>query len=124
MKINTVQTTPIEGQKPGTSGLRKKTAVFRQPGYLENFIQSIFDGIGGANGKTFVIGGDGRFFNAEAVEVIIRMAAANGAARLIVGQGVFSPPPPSPISSAKTKPMAALSFPPAIIRAVKTAILA
>jgi len=88
-----VQTTPIEGQKPGTSGLRKKTAIFREPGYLENFVQAIFDGTGGAAGKTYVVGGDGRFFNAEAVATIIRMAAANGAARLIVGQnGLLSTP--------------------------------
>lgn len=87
MSFRTVETTPIQGQKPGTSGLRKKTAMFRQPGYLENFVQAIFDGTGGAAGKTYVVGGDGRFFNAEAIGVIIRMAAANGAARLIIGQG-------------------------------------
>ena len=87
MTFQTVQTSPIEGQKPGTSGLRKKTAVFREPGYLENFVQCIFDGTGGAEGKTYVVGGDGRFFNSEAIGTIIRMAAANGAARLIVGQG-------------------------------------
>lgn len=93
MTFKTVQITPIEGQKPGTSGLRKKTAVFRQPGYLENFVQCIFDGTGGAAGKTYVVGGDGRFFNAEAIGIIIRMAAANGAARLIVGQnGILSTP--------------------------------
>jgi phosphoglucomutase len=89
----TVQTAPIEGQKPGTSGLRKKTSIFREPGYLENFVQCIFDGTGGAKGKTYVVGGDGRFFNAEAIGVIIRMAAGNGAARLIVGQnGILSTP--------------------------------
>ncbi|MDJ0640456.1 MAG: alpha-D-glucose phosphate-specific phosphoglucomutase [Paracoccaceae bacterium] len=87
MNFKTVQTKPIDGQKPGTSGLRKKTSVFRQPGYLENFVQSIFDGTGGAAGKTYVLGGDGRFFNTDAIGIIIRMAAANGAARLIVGQG-------------------------------------
>ncbi len=87
MTTQTVQTTPIDGQKPGTSGLRKKTAVFQQAGYLENFVQCIFDGTGGAVGKTYVVGGDGRFFNPEAIATIIRMAAANGAARLIVGQG-------------------------------------
>ncbi|MEP2532319.1 alpha-D-glucose phosphate-specific phosphoglucomutase [Shimia sp.] len=93
MTFQTVQTAPIEGQKPGTSGLRKKTAVFRQPGYLENFVQCIFDGTGGAAGKTYVVGGDGRFFNPEAIAVIIRMAVANGAARLIVGQnGILSTP--------------------------------
>ena len=93
MTSQIVQTTPIEGQKPGTSGLRKKTAVFRTPGFLENFVQCVFDGTGGAKGKTYVLGGDGRFFNAEAIGIIIRMAAANGAARLIVGQnGILSTP--------------------------------
>jgi phosphoglucomutase len=87
MPFQTVQTSPIDGQKPGTSGLRKKTAIFREPGYLENFVQCIFDGIGGAFGKTYVVGGDGRFFNAEAINTIIRMAAANGATRLIIGAG-------------------------------------
>ncbi len=93
MTFKTVRTSPIEGQKPGTSGLRKKTSVFRAPGYLENFVQSVFDGTGGAKGKTYVVGGDGRFFNSEAIGIIIRMAAANGAARLIVGQnGILSTP--------------------------------
>lgn len=93
MTFKTVRTSPIEGQKPGTSGLRKQTSVFRAPGYLENFVQSVFDGTGGAKGKTYVVGGDGRFFNSEAIGIIIRMAAANGAARLIVGQnGILSTP--------------------------------
>ncbi len=87
MTVQTVKTSPIEGQKPGTSGLRKKTAVFRQPGYLENFVQAIFDGTGGAAGKTYVLGGDGRFFNREAVATILKMAAANGTAKVILGQG-------------------------------------
>jgi phosphoglucomutase len=85
----TVPTRPIEGQKPGTSGLRKKTRVFMEPGYLENFVQAIFDAIGGAVGKTFVLGGDGRYFNDRASQTILRMAAANGAARVIVGQGAL-----------------------------------
>ena len=87
MPMQTVRTQPIEGQKPGTSGLRKKTAVFKRPHYLENYVQSIFDGIGGIQGKTLVVGGDGRYFNDDAIHVILRMAAANGAARCIVGQG-------------------------------------
>ena len=87
MTSHTVQTTPIAGQKPGTSGLRKKTRVFMEPHYLENFVQATFDAIGGATGKTFVLGGDGRYFNDRAVQVILRMAAANGAARVIVGAG-------------------------------------
>ena len=82
-----VETTPIGGQRPGTSGLRKKTPVFMGPHYLENFVQAIFDAIGGAAGKSFVLGGDGRYFNDRAAQVILRMAAANGAARVIVGRG-------------------------------------
>jgi phosphoglucomutase len=88
MSIEVVSTTPIAGQKPGTSGLRKKTPVFMGPHYLENFVQAIFDVVG-AKGKTFVLGGDGRYFNDRAAQVILRMAAANGAARVIVGQGAI-----------------------------------
>jgi phosphoglucomutase len=91
--IQTIPTTPIDGQKPGTSGLRKKTAIFRQPHYLENFVQSIWDGIGGVAGKVLVLGGDGRAFNVEAVQIILKMAAASGAAKVIVGQdGLLSTP--------------------------------
>lgn len=82
-------TTPFEGQKPGTSGLRKKTPVFMQPNFLENFVQSTFDAIGGVEGKTLVLGGDGRYFGAAAAQTILKMAAANGAARVIVGQGAW-----------------------------------
>ncbi|WP_029065463.1 alpha-D-glucose phosphate-specific phosphoglucomutase [Labrenzia sp. DG1229] len=87
MDIKTIPTTPIDGQKPGTSGLRKKTRVFMEAHYLENFVQSVFDAIGGAQGKTFVVGGDGRYFNAEAIQTILRMAAANGAKHVITGRG-------------------------------------
>lgn len=87
MKPIRVPTRPIAGQKPGTSGLRKKTRVFMEPGYLENFVQSIWNGIGGVAGKVLVLGGDGRYFNEHAVQIILRMAAASGAARVIVGQG-------------------------------------
>ncbi|MQY44188.1 alpha-D-glucose phosphate-specific phosphoglucomutase [Epibacterium sp. SM1969] len=87
MPAQVISTQPIEGQKPGTSGLRKKTRVFMQPGYVENFVQSIFNAIDGARGKTFVVGGDGRYFNAEAIQTILKMAAANGAAKVVVGQG-------------------------------------
>jgi len=87
MPMQTVRTNPIEGQKPGTSGLRKKTAIFKRPHYLENYVQSIFDGIGGVEGKTLVVGGDGRYFNDEAVQIIVRMASANDAAKCIVGLG-------------------------------------
>jgi phosphoglucomutase len=86
--ITTVTTAPIAGQKPGTSGLRKKTPVFMGRHYLENFVQAIFDVVG-CQGKTFVLGGDGRYFNDRAAQVILRMAAANGAARVIVGQGAI-----------------------------------
>lgn len=87
MTIETVTTRPFDGQKPGTSGLRKKTRVFMQPGYLENFVQATLNAIGGADGQRFVMGGDGRYFNAEAIQVLLKMAAANGAAEAIVGQG-------------------------------------
>ena len=84
MKINTISTKPIAGQKPGTSGLRKKTPVFMGHHYLENFVQAIFDVVGTVDGrgagKTFVLGGDGRYFNVQAAQVILRMAAANGSA--------------------------------------------
>ncbi|ODN69323.1 alpha-D-glucose phosphate-specific phosphoglucomutase [Methylobrevis pamukkalensis] len=93
MTIKTVATRPVDGQKPGTSGLRKKTDVFMTPGYLENYVQAIFEGVGGIAGKTLVVGGDGRFFNDRAIQTILKMAAASGAARLIVGQnGLFSTP--------------------------------
>lgn len=88
MTLRVHPTHPIAGQKPGTSGLRKKTRVFMGPQYLENFVQSIFDVVG-ASGKTFVLGGDGRYFNDRAAQVILRMAAANGTARVIVGQGAL-----------------------------------
>lgn len=93
MQIETVQTSPIDGQLPGTSGLRKKTRVFMERHYLENFVQSIFDAIGGGAGKTFVVGGDGRYFNRAAIQTILRIAAANCAACVIVGQaGILSTP--------------------------------
>jgi phosphoglucomutase len=93
MTIKIIQTSPIGGQLPGTSGLRKKTRVFMETPYLENFTQATFDAIGGGVGKTFVIGGDGRYFNKEAIQTIIRMAAGNGASRVIVGQnGILSTP--------------------------------
>ncbi len=88
-----IETQAIDGQKPGTSGLRKKTAVFMGPNYLENYVQSIFDGIGGVAGKTLVVGGDGRYFNDSAIQIIARLAAGNGAASIIVGQnGLLSTP--------------------------------
>lgn len=82
-----VPTRPFPDQKPGTSGLRKKVRVFQQPHYAENFIQSVFDVVTGKEGATLVIGGDGRFLNREVIAIAIRMAAANGFARVLVGQG-------------------------------------
>ena len=97
-----VSTTPIEGQKPGTSGLRKKTAVFMQPGYLENYVQSVFDAVGGLDGKTLTVGGDGRYFNRRAIQTILGMAAANGAARVLVGRnGLLSTPAASAVIRAR-----------------------
>ena len=85
--IVSVATTPFSDQKPGTSGLRKKVPVFQQKNYAENFIQSVFDSLDGYKGKTLVIGGDGRYYNREVIQIAIRMAAANGFGRVMVGQG-------------------------------------
>ncbi|MES2321079.1 MAG: alpha-D-glucose phosphate-specific phosphoglucomutase [Pseudomonadota bacterium] len=87
MTIQTVPTKGFAGQKPGTSGLRKKVAEFQQPGYLENFVQAIFDTIGDCSGRILVLGGDGRYFNRQAIGVILRMAAAHGVGKVLVGQG-------------------------------------
>jgi len=91
--MNTINTSPFNDQKPGTSGLRKQTKHFQQPHYLENFVQSIFDAMGGVNGKTLVVGGDGRFFNLTAIQTIVKMASANGLSHILVGQnGILSTP--------------------------------
>ena len=87
MQIKTVATSPFDDQKPGTSGLRKQVGVFQGEHYLENFVQSIFDTQDALRGGTLVVGGDGRFYNRQAIQVILRMAAANGVARCLVGQG-------------------------------------
>ena len=87
MGIVTCPTSPFEGQKPGTSGLRKKVEVFRQPRYLENFVQALFDGLEGTAGETLVVGGDGRFHNRAAVQLILHMAAAKGFGRVMLGRG-------------------------------------
>ncbi len=87
MATATISTTPFQDQKPGTSGLRKRTAVFMTPHYVENFVQSIFDCLEGFRGKTLVIGGDGRYHNDVAIQAIIRIAAANGFGKVLVGQG-------------------------------------
>ncbi|MEQ9608645.1 MAG: alpha-D-glucose phosphate-specific phosphoglucomutase [Kiloniellaceae bacterium] len=108
--VKTVETTPIEGQKPGTSGLRKQTRGFMQPDFLENYVQAIFDVIGspggspgdGLAGMTLALGGDGRYFNDRAIQIILKMAAANGAARVLVGRdGILSTPAASAVIRAR-----------------------
>lgn len=83
----TISTSPFQDQKPGTSGLRKKVATFQQPNYVENFIQSVFDVIEAPAGTTLVLGGDGRYHNRTVIQTAIRMAAANGFGRVVVGRG-------------------------------------
>ncbi|CDZ70356.1 Phosphoglucomutase [Neorhizobium galegae bv. orientalis] len=96
--IKTVSTTPFQDQKPGTSGLRKKVPVFAQVNYAENFIQSIFDSLEGFEGQTLVIGGDGRYYNREVIQKAIKMAAASGFGKVMVGQGgILSTPAASNI---------------------------
>ena len=93
MNIETVTTQPFSDQKPGTSGLRKLVTVFQQPHYLENFIQSTFDSLENYQGQTLVLGGDGRYYNRQAIQIILKMAAANGVGRVKVGQsGILSTP--------------------------------
>ncbi len=87
MQIDIITTQPYNDQNPGTSGLRKKVKIFQQPGYLENFVQAIFDSLDGFEGKSLVLGGDGRYFNRQAIQIIIKIAAANGFGELIIGQG-------------------------------------
>ena len=87
MPIVTVATKPFPDQKPGTSGLRKKVPAFQVPNYVENFVQAIFDSLEGYQSQTLVVGGDGRYYNREVVQKVIRMAAANGFGRVLVGQG-------------------------------------
>lgn len=98
MNIRTVSTTPFSDQKPGTSGLRKSVTVFQTPHYLENFVQSIFDSLDGCEGQTIVLGGDGRYYNRQAIQIILKMAAANGIGRILVGKGgIMSTPAASAI---------------------------
>lgn len=87
IQIRTVSTAAFHDQKPGTSGLRKKVQWFQQPNYLENFVQSIFDTVNVPPGAMLTVGGDGRYYNRQAIQTIIKMAAANGFSRVIVGQG-------------------------------------
>jgi len=98
MKVIDVPSTPYSGQKPGTSGLRKKVTVFRQARYLENFVQAIFDTLSGQQGQTLVLGGDGRYYNDVAIQTILRMAAAAGFGRVLVGRdGILSTPAASAV---------------------------
>jgi phosphoglucomutase len=91
--VQTVSTQPFSDQKPGTSGLRKKVPTFKQPHYLENFIQSIFDSLEGIQNQTLVVGGDGRYYNREAIQIILKIAAANGIGKVLVGcGGILSTP--------------------------------
>ncbi len=93
MKPQVITTRPFPDQRPGTSGLRKKVTVFQQPHYLENFVQATFNALGGIRGKRLVLGGDGRFFNRQALQTIIRLAVAGGAAGLLIGRnGILSTP--------------------------------
>ena len=87
MQVYTIATTPFPDQKPGTSGLRKRVHLFKRPHYLENFVQALFDSIAAPAGSVLVLGGDGRYYNREAIQVILKMAAANGFGRVLVGRG-------------------------------------
>ncbi len=89
MEINTITTVPFGDQRPGTSGLRKKVKTFQQSHYLENFVQSIFNALDDFQGQTLVVGGDGRFYNRQALQIIIKMAAANGFGKIIVGRAAL-----------------------------------
>lgn len=93
--IKTVKTTPYTDQKMGTAGLRKKSKLVEQENYVENFVQSIFDAIGGVKGQTFILGGDGRYYNKIAIQKIMKMSAANGMKKMIVGQNGFISTPTS-----------------------------
>ncbi len=93
MQIKTITTKPFADQRPGTSGLRKKVTVFQEPHYLENFVQATFNALGGVEGQQIAVGGDGRFHNLEALQIIIRLAAANGIKKIMVGlSGILSTP--------------------------------
>lgn len=87
--IRSIQTKPFPDQRPGTSGLRKKVPVFQQPHYLENFVQAVFDCVQGREGATLVVGGDGRYYNREAIQIALKIAAANGFGRIVVGRSGF-----------------------------------
>ncbi len=93
MAVRSIPTTPFDDQRPGTAGLRKKVRIFRQSNYLENFLQAVFNAAGDFRGTTLVAGGDGRYWNREALQILFRVAAGNGVARIVVGrQGLLSTP--------------------------------
>ena len=124
MDVRTVATTPFSDQKPGTSGLRKKVKVFQQPSYLENYIQALFDTVSPGAGAMLVLGGDGRYHNREAIQMILKMAAANGYGRVVVGRQASSLLPPRRISSDCARRAAESSCRPATIPAARKAISA
>ena len=98
MTIRVFETQPFDDQKPGTSGLRKKVTRFSLPHYLENYVQSVFTVVGDCRGKILVLGGDGRYYNDMAIQTILKMAAAAGFARVLVGQnGILSTPAASAV---------------------------
>jgi phosphoglucomutase len=92
--VQSIQTTAYQDQKPGTSGLRKRVTQFQQPNYTQNFVQAILSAIpGGCAGSTLVVGGDGRYYSEEAIQIIIQLAAGNNVSKLIIGQdGIMSTP--------------------------------
>ena len=93
MTITDVASTPFNDQRPGTSGLRKKVRQFQTPHYLQNFVQAMLEAVGDVKGKTLVVGGDGRFYNETAIQIIVKMAAAFDVGKLIIGQhGLLSTP--------------------------------
>ena len=101
-QVKTIPTKPFADQRPGTSGLRKKTKEFQEPHYLANFVQSIFASLDGFEGKKLVLGGDGRFFNRAAIQIVLKMAAANGFGEIIVGRGgILSTPAASAVIRAE-----------------------
>ncbi|UXM94986.1 alpha-D-glucose phosphate-specific phosphoglucomutase [Bartonella sp. HY329] len=85
--LQRIKTEPFSDQNPGTSGLRKKVSVFQTKNYAENFIQSIFDCVGEKAGALLIVGGDGRYYNREVIQKLIKMAAANGFEKLMIGRG-------------------------------------
>ncbi|HEY9135957.1 MAG TPA: hypothetical protein VIM85_09190, partial [Pseudomonadales bacterium] len=87
MIIKKVATQPFDDQRPGTSGLRKKVTVFQQSHYLENFVQAVFDSLADLSGQTLVVGGDGRYYNRNATQTILKMAAASGVKKVLLGAG-------------------------------------